>query len=58
MNKFLDNTEYILWTLGISMLGVHFGLILNLHSVTLSMFMFMLVYATLLMMKSYMKKSL
>ncbi|GAB5493047.1 MAG: hypothetical protein Phog2KO_32620 [Phototrophicaceae bacterium] len=56
MNKFFNNTEYIFWTMGTSMLGLHLGLVFSLNTLTLSMFIFMTIYASLLLMQAHMRK--
>lgn len=57
MYNFLDSTEYIVWTMGISMLGLHLCLAFSLNFLTVVIFLFMVVYASLLMAQSQIKRN-
>ena len=57
MYNFLDNTEYIVWTMGISMLGLHLCLAFSLNLLTIIISMFMVVYALLLMAQFQIKRN-
>ncbi|GAB5493045.1 MAG: hypothetical protein Phog2KO_32600 [Phototrophicaceae bacterium] len=58
MNNFLENIEYIFWTMGVGLAGIHVGLIFSINILTISMFLFVTLYTTVLMAQSRMKKSI
>ncbi|GAB5493046.1 MAG: hypothetical protein Phog2KO_32610 [Phototrophicaceae bacterium] len=57
MNNFSENIEYIFWTMGIGLAGIHVGLIFSINILTITMFLFTTLYAILLMAKSHMRKA-